>query len=715
MSRLKKGLALLVAQSLLGPAGARGQNPSEAPPQFPSEIAVVTLPVFVTDDGGHSVSDLQADDFEISDDGKPMRIAGFHEIDVGDPAVLAHVGESPAARRQFLLLFDMSFTSVAGLVRARQAAREFIDKDLRASDLAAVATFSAMRGVSLLLAFTSDHIQLRRAVDHLGVTQTDRRTDALGLVYDLQDASLALTDAQVPDSVGSANAFAAAARAIQLRYQTSEQQNYRQRILALIEGMGQLAKSLDAVQGRKQVIFLSAGFDETPLVGSTGAQAMADSEAIVTGRLWEVQSDARFGDSGIRIEMEQVLRAFSASDAVVHAVDLSGLSARGDLRMQGTDRDVRIRGGQESLSRIANLTGGRLFKDTNDVSKALSEVTEMSRHYYLLAFEPQVSRAPGQFHKLKVRVKGKGMKVSHRSGYFERQPYVEKTALTKRFEAAEIIAKGVTGGEIGLRALAVPYRTAAGQVTLPVVLEIDGSSLLARPDAKLGLEIYGYALDPQGGVEDMIGLVSNLDLAKLGDRLRGRGLQCHAAFALPPGKHGLRFLIRDAQTGRSGAYWMEVTVPPFETNGVTLYPPLFMDDPQHWVILEAPSRSTVALESPFHVADAAFTPRTRPKLQNGQRQSVCLMAFDGGVRYDPGASFEIKAQLLDGSGAPVGMGRLELERSVAENDGFRRFVLNVTPNDVAPGDYTFKVRLRDPASGRLSEAFQSVQVEAAAQ
>ena len=88
------------------------------------------------------------------------------------------------------------------------------------------------------------------------------------------------------------------------------------------------------------------------------------------------------------------------------------------------------------------------------------------------------------------------------------------------------------------------------------------------------------------------------------------------------------------------------------------------------------------------------------------------MAFDGGRKYDPGASFEIKPSLVDKQGAPVRVGKVTVARTIAEADGFRRFVLDVTPSDVAPGDYSFRVRLRDPASGRISEAYQAVRVEA---
>jgi hypothetical protein len=111
------------------------------------------------------------------------------------------------------------------------------------------------------------------------------------------------------------------------------------------------------------------------------------------------------------------------------------------------------------------------------------------------------------------------------------------------------------------------------------------------------------------------------------------------------------------------------------------------------------------------VADEPFAPRARPTLANGRTDRVCLLAYDGSRAYDPGASFEIKSQLVKGDGTPVRLGRIEVAQAVAGRDGFRRFVLQVTPADVAPGDYMLRVRLREPGSGRISEAFQAVRME----
>jgi VWFA-related protein len=595
---------------------------------------------------------------------------------------------------------------VGGLVRSRQAAAAFVRSVMTSSDLGAVATFSADHGVRLLIGFTSDRAQLRRAIDTLGVLQLDRQADPLGLAYDLRDVGGALADT-LPEESG--NAVSDAIRAVQLRYERSQEAAYKQRVLALIAGLGQLARSLGAVQGRKQVVFLSSGFDDVGLLGQQSTQAAQDSEAIARGRTWEVSSENRFGDPQTRQELTSALKEFSSSDAVVHAIDISGLSARGDMR-QVSSEPIR-RSGQESLSEIATGSGGRLFKDTNDLGLAFAEIGEMSRRYYLLAFEPGAARGPGRFHRLKVKVRGKALSVSHRSGYFERSAQADAQPLMRRFQAAEIIAKGAPAADIPVGGLTIPYRRTEAGIELPVVLEIDGKALTSTRDP-LALEVYGYAFNADGSVADFMGLVSNLDLKKAGDRLRARGLQVHGTFTLAPGPYTLRFLVRETDTGRVGSHWLEVTVPTLDPAEVQLFPPLFMDDPMQWVVVQGASRSTHGALSPFAVGTDAFTPRARPRLVNGRSDSVCLLAYDGGRRFDPGASFEITPRLLDAKGDPVALGgRFQLLRSVSDGEGFRRFVLGFTPEGVPPGDYTFRASIRDPSTGRVSEAFQAIQVE----
>jgi VWFA-related protein len=708
--RLDSRMTRIALAALLTLATAASGRTEQRPPvTFESNITVVSLPVFVTDGKGHSVTGLRAEDFVVEDAGRPVRIAGFREIDAG-VAGTPDVGDGPPlppeARRQFLLLFDLSFTGVSGLSRSRQAATAFVRDGLGPSDLVSIATFSASHGLTLLTAFTSDRAQLQRAIATLGLTQRDRQADPLGLAYDLTEVGSAFSDAISADG----STFADQMRAVQIRYQRSQEAQYRERILGLFDAMGGLARALDAVQGRKQVVFLSNGFDDAVLTGSQGRQALEEGQAVIAGNISEVPTENRFGDAQIRQVLAETMRAFSSSDAVVHAVDLSGLKARGDAR--SVSAEPAFHSGRESLSQIATLSGGRLFKDTNDVGAVFRELSEVSRRYYLLAFEPEGAPRPGRFHKLKVKVRMKGTSVSHRSGYYERAPYASRAPLARRFEAADLISKGAERSALPLSALVLPYVRGGGKVAVPVVLEALGGDLVEGGAAgHLDLELYGYAIGEDGGIRDFVAVASKLDLAKVGDRLRGSGLQAHATFTLAPGRYSLRFLLRDAVSGRSGTHWMDVSVPDAVAGEVVLLPPLFMDDPQRFVVLQAPSSATHGVGSPFRVDAVAFAPRPRPVVVNGREQRVCLLAQDGGRAYDAGGSFEILPTLVDASGAKAALGDFRLSQAVADDDGYRRFVLTFTPTGVPAGDYSLRVRIRDPQSGRVGESFQALRVE----
>jgi hypothetical protein len=430
---------------------------------------------------------------------------------------------------------------------------------------------------------------------------------------------------------------------------------------------------------------------------------------VVEGRLWEVDSDSRFGNAKARSGMDDMAKAFAAADAVVHAVDVNGLVARGDV--QDTSAGGFSSSGREALGQIAGLTGGRLIKDTNDVAAALEKVTEASRRYYVLALEP-VAKGPGKFHRLKVRVKGRGLEVSHRTGYQEPAATAAVDPGARRLQAAEAIAKGLSGGEIDVRAVAVPYRDAQGRLSLPVVLEVDGQSLLPPADkGDLPLEVYGYAFDEKGSVADLMALTPTLALEKLGARVRETGLQFHTAFAVKPGRYDLRFLVRDVGSGRMGSRRLAVTVPAFEAGATSLSPPLVMADPAQRVVLQTPSRHNTTPEMPFRVDTDLFTPQGSPNLANGRTDSVCVLAFSP-TPFDAKSAFQISAHLTDAGGARVPIGApLALARVVAEPDGFRRFVLKMTPTGVPAGDYTLRVRLKDPLAPEATETAQVVHIQ----
>jgi Ca-activated chloride channel homolog len=78
----------------------------------------------------------------------------------------------------------------------------------------------------------------------------------------------------------------------------------------------------------------------------------------------------------------------------------------------------------KELARLAQVTGGRLFKLPNEAALAgvLDEIAADLRSQYVLGFTPDASDAPGRVRKISVKVSGHGkVVVRHRVGYRPQQ------------------------------------------------------------------------------------------------------------------------------------------------------------------------------------------------------------------------------------------------------------------------------------------------------
>ncbi len=706
-TRSVTGLApAVLAIGLVAPLAAQSPRLPDAP-VFGTEVSVVAVPVFVTDKADRAVPGLTAADFELEDQGKKMPLVAFLAIDATGAAPGAEAGTllQASARRQFLFLFDLTFSTPTGIMRARDAAIRLLRENLAPSDLAAVATFS-QRGIQILVTFTPDRSQLERAITSLGLVETQPPArDKLSIAYDLGVPRWGPGISTPPDD--AMTEYLIQMSRLMAR---GDQAQYRRRVDGFLDGLEQLTTTLDAVHGRKQVILLSAGFDSTVLGGARGQEAAEASEAVVSGRLWEVQTDRYFGDSAARDSLDKLFRTVAATDTVIHTLDVTGLDAGAgvaDALPQPIGR------GRDTLAQLAVNTGGRFIGDSNDLQGALVELLEASRHYYVLAFEPLDPKGkPDRLRKLKVRVRGDGLSVSHRRGYVIADPKREPSPASAALQAAEAIAKGLSGGPIALSAVAVPYRNAEGRLSLPVILQVDGRALVRATKAKqLELEVFGYAFDAEGRVFDTLTLTPLVDLGAVRSVLETKGFQVITSFAVPEGAVDLRFVVREKATRRAGSLRLQLEMPAFAEERIVLSPPLAMDDPRARLVVPAPSRALPALEIPFRLAETPFTAEPLPTLANGARHDVCVMAWGGKARNGSEPAFEVEAQLLDVAGGLRDLPLSGPPRVMRDADGIERYVLTLAPSDYPPGRYVLRTNFRDPASGATGRSELAVRIE----
>jgi hypothetical protein len=492
---------------------------------------------------------------------------------------------------------------------------------------------------------------------------------------------------------------------MQAMYQKAARSMYRDRVSRMLESFAKLAASLDAVPGRKHILFLSEGFDSRELSGATSANAGAkEAEWAIRGQVWKIDNDSRFGNTDLRTQMTRALAIFNRSDCIIHAVDIGGL--RTNVAMTAADTPVN---GQDSLFYMSEETGGQFLKNANELGTAFDNLLERTGLMYLLAFQPVRVPENGKFHALKVRVKNRNYHVSARSGYYEPKSQKTLTAMEKMLAQSAAVTAALPKTEIPAWVLAAPLPANEGVARVPVIVEVPGDRLLKSHDgSKMNVDIFVYAIDKQGQTRDYLMQPIGIDLSRAETTLAKGGIKYYGLLHLAPGDYTLRTLVRDNETGRFG-----VTITPVKVSAdaeaVTL-PPLFLEEGRQWIMVKGKARSDAesSAEYPFAIGGEAFVPTALAGIKNGGTSQVCVIAYNF-----PGESNGIQyaGRILGVDGRQHGKVDLKLVKaSDRERQGARKLLFEFHPTGLDPGRYALVMKLLDPGTGKSSETTSTFDV-----
>lgn len=451
------------------------------------EVRVVNVDVYVTDKEGNPVTGLGPEDFELYEDKRPVQISNFYAIEDGgatgesereaDPPAATPVArdELPAEQRLHMIVYvDNLNLRPFNRNRVLRSLREFLDRHLEPGDRAMVVSYE--RALHVRQPFTSDPAALSRALLELetttaqGVHADSDRRDVMREIQEADDAGLA-----------------------ESRVRTYAEAQYND-LQFTIDALKDFVRHLGGLPGRKALIYVSDGVPMRP--GEDLYHALNDrfSQRVSLLEVQRYDASRRFDE----------LASAAASDRVAfYALEATGLrvpsSASVVERQPGAGPlidSVYISNMQAPLQLLAEKTGGKAVLNTNQMGPALDRIGRELDTYYSLGYQPG-HHGDGRYHRIEVKVKGKGLRVRHRQGY--RDEPVE-TQMEQAVMAGLMFGRDDNPLAVRLEVGdAVKLEDGNYRVPLRVLLPLPNLTLIPRGDERTGrVRVFLAVMDERG-------------------------------------------------------------------------------------------------------------------------------------------------------------------------------------------------------------------------
>ena len=521
----------------------RAQSGPPAGQVFRSGTELVLVNVVVRDRNGAVVRGLSRDDFSVAEDGKPQTITSFdfEEMDApqqaqepaaSDPPLLLAPPARPAApastpaaakvdmhgRRLMVLFFDLSSMQPEEVERSVKAAHDYIDHRLSPADLIAVVSFSTTLRVDQ--DFTADRDRLAAAIDAYG--------GASGQGFEA---------GATPDDDTADNGTAFTADDTEFNIFNTDRR---------LDALQMLADELAGIEQKKSVIYFSSGM----------SQQGTDNQVQVR----------RTVDRANRANVSLYAADMRGLQALVPGGDASTGSLRGTSAFSGAatrNQFDRLAQSQDTLTTIAEDTGGRAFFDTNSFTGVFDRVINDTSAYYLLGYSSTNAARDGRFRRITVKVKRSDLKLDYRSGYYAARDFAHATKEDREQQLQDQLLSDLSATDLSAYVSAAYFRIADKRYYVPLSLIVPGYQIpitRATDKNRATVDVLGIVRDergrPVGRVRDTVRLAP-----EAADDLKKKTVQYESGFEMPPGKYHVKMVVRENEGGTFGSYETDVVVP----------------------------------------------------------------------------------------------------------------------------------------------------------
>jgi hypothetical protein len=277
--------------------------------------------------------------------------------------------------------------------------------------------------------------------------------------------------------------------------------------------------------------------------------------------------------------MNDALAAAAAGDVAIYPLNPVGLDvpdadliqAPGLIRqeMSGplySDILTESRQAKEMARDLAALTGGVSLVDTNDAAAAIDRAVRDASSHYILSYEPQTPPKGAEYRRIDVKVRRAGVRVLARRGYqapaIRPQPSMSVPgSLSPQLRA--LLAGVMPNGQLPMRVQAVPLSRARDKTTVAVIVEVNGTALVAPgTEHPVKLEQGLLTIDGAGKASNGTRRIFDVSLSAVQRQVLGAtALRSVWGIDLAAGRHQLRVGAIDVATGRGGSLYLDVEVP----------------------------------------------------------------------------------------------------------------------------------------------------------
>jgi VWFA-related protein len=557
---------------------------------------LVLVDVVVTD-RDKTVHGLDRSRFHIFEDGREQAVTSFDEHQLTAPRIAAlnlpklppntfsNTPAYPETGTVNVLLLDALNTPAASQMDVRN---QMVDYLARIEPGTTLAIFTLSSQLRLAAGFTTDAAQLVKVLQSSkGATPS--------VVLDSAPNSVSAA----PDEMAMMGAPDGAASSPQIQQFIASMQQFSadiasfqtdMRVRMTLDALQDLARYLNAVPGRKNLIWFSGSF---PI-------ALDPNDTLSS----PFQAMRSYSD-----DIRETAQLLSAARVAVYPVDARGLMslkltsaaytpsstpATGNPKRGagfGNDDTIFMKTTTDehsSMEQIAEETGGKAYFDTNGLKEAVAKAIDNGSSYYTIGYVPVADKLDGRFHKIQVRLDNGGYKLAYRQGYYADDPgkssshdpgkpnIVAQAALPGAPPATQILfqARVLLASDPLLSRVNLPSgpagalaATLKGPVTRYVIeLHVDPHGIAFQDTAdgahKADMEFAVIAYDTDEKRVNYFDRSVELNLKPdQYARLMAGKIPALVALDLPAGKIALRIVIVDQAGGRAGSLEVPVAIP----------------------------------------------------------------------------------------------------------------------------------------------------------